>query len=164
MIPTFAAPSIDRFDLQTLEQASIDDSHTRITLSLLLEHHHITQRLFFALLDDQLQQGVAISVHPATGEVCDLSNDAGVVGYLASSPLPPNVPVDCEITLMKFGPNCVCSARIAGETFLYPAFALPYCPHLSAIVGVESDNVRDGIDHSQVRLTVGHAELPQRVA
>jgi hypothetical protein len=164
MTPNFAAPSIERFDLETLEQACIDDSHSQVTFSLLLEHRHITQRLFFALLDDRRQHGVAISVHPATGEVCDLSNDAGVIGYLSSSPLPPNVPVDCEVTLFKFGPNCVCSARIAGETFLYPAFTLPDCPRLSAIVGVESDNVRNGIGHSNVHLDVGHADLPQQVA
>ncbi len=164
MNPHFTAPSIDRFNLETIDQVCVDDSHSRISFSLLLEHRHISQRLFFAVLDDDRTHGAAISVHPATGEVCDLINDAGVIGYLSSSPLPPRVPVDCEITVFKFGRNCVCSARVAGETFLYPAFTLPASPRLSALVGIESDNIRDGIGLQNARLVLSHAELPQAVA
>lgn len=164
MIPHFSPPSIEQFDLETLEQGCIEDQHSRIVFSLSLEHQHISQRLFFALLDDSREHGVAISVHPATGEVCDLMNGGGVIGYLSSSPLAPKQAVDCEIALFKFGANCVCNARVDGETFLYPGFTMTDSKRLSGIVGVERDNTRGGIGHSNVDLGVSHADLPQAVA
>ncbi len=164
MIPHFSPPSIDHFDLETLDQGCVEDSHSRITFTLSLEHQHISQRLFFALLDDSREHGVAISVHPATGEVCDVMNGGGVIGYLSSSPLAPKQSVDCEIVLFKFGANCVCNARVDGETFLYPAFTMIDTHRLSGIVGVENDNARGGIVHSNVHLEVALADLPQAVA
>ena len=165
MIPHFAPPSIDGFELETLDQIVVDDQNSRVTLKLSLEHKHISQRLFFALMDDGRESGIAISVHPATGEVCDLVNGGGVIGYLASSPLAIHQPVECEIVLFKFGPNCVCNARVHGETFLYPAFtAVPGSLRLTALVGVEADNVRGGIDHSNVSLTSTGTDSPQAVA
>lgn len=164
MIPYFPPPSIDHFDLEPLDQGCLEETHSRIAFSLSLEHQHISQRLFFALLDDSREHGVAISVHPATGEVCDVMNGGGVIGYLSNSPLTPKQSVDCEIVLYKFGANCVCNARVDGETFLYPAFTMFNSHRLNGIVGVERDNARGGIVHSNVHLDVALAELPQAVA
>ena len=133
------APSISEFELHALEQVSLSDSEAQVSFTVELEHDHITRRIMFALLDENRQHGAAISIFPATGEVCDLINDGGVIGYLSMSPLMPNHPITCEILIYKFGKNWVCNVRVAGETFLYPAFMIDDPVRLTALVGHAED-------------------------
>ena len=138
-----AIPNLGQFHLNPLEQASIESSRSQVSFQVNVEHERMTQRILVGLLDDEQKRGAAIAIYPATGEVCDLANGGGVIGYLSSSPLMPNEMIPCEILLYKFGRNCVCSVRVQGETFLYPAFMLDDPTSLTAFVGSESENPSD---------------------
>lgn len=133
-----AVPSLDQFQLHAIDQICLSKGHSQLTFSIELEHDHITQRVLLALLDENRERGVCVAVYPATGEVCDLTNGGGVIGYLSLSPLLPGQSIRCELLVYKFGPNCVCTARICGETFLYPAFVMEGNPRLTALVGYDS--------------------------
>ncbi len=131
-------PSLDQFQLHAIDQACLTSGQSQISFSIELEHDHITQRVLVGLLDEDRERGACIAIYPATGEVCDLTNGGGVIGYLSLSPLMPGQSIHCELLIYKYGPNFVCSSRICGETFLYPAFALPGSPRLTALVGYDS--------------------------
>lgn len=154
-----SVPTLSQFKLHALEQACLSDSQSQVTFSVDLEHEHITQRVVIALLDESREKGAAVAIYPATGEVCDLNNGGGVIGYLSSSPLVPHQPVHCELLLYRFGRNCVCSMRAHGETFLYPAFMIEGSPRMTALVGHDSGN---GITWDHSNLTI--SETAQAVA
>ena len=77
-----------------------------------------------------------------------------MIGYLARSPLAPGVPVPCDLTLYRFGQNFVCSVRVQGEIFLYPAFSLSSSTKLTAFVGQEAGDAPSQIAWSHLRLDV----------
>ena len=144
-------PTIERFNLQALDQQMVGAEQAQISFRVEIEHEHVTQRILVALLDESRRQGMAIAIYPATGEVCDLTNGGGVIGFFSSSPLEPNQPIPCELTIYKFGQNCVCSSRILGETFLYPAFMMEGSHRITALVGFDSG---DGIVWHNPELTL----------
>ena len=131
-------PRLDQFHLHSVEQTCLSDEHTQISFSVELEHDQITQRVLVGLLDEDREHGACLAIYPATGEVCDLTNGGGVIGYLSLSPVMPGQSMHCELLLYKYGGNFVCSARICGETFLYPAFSMTDCSRLTALVGYDS--------------------------
>ena len=133
-------PNIEQFRLNPLDQAQIESSRTQVSFKVAVEHDRMTQRILVGLMDTEKNSGVAVAIYPATGEVCDLSNGGGVIGYLSNAPIMPQESVPVEVLLYKFGQNCVCSVRVNSETFLYPAFMLDDPTRLTAIVGNESDN------------------------
>lgn len=131
-------PHLEQFQLHAIDQTCLSMGQSQVTFSIELEHDHITQRVLVGLLDEERKRGACIAIYPATGEVCDLTNDGGVIGYLSLSPMMPGQSIHCELLIYKYGPNCVCTARIGGETFLYPAFVLNGSPRLTALVGYDS--------------------------
>jgi hypothetical protein len=150
-------PSLSEFHLHALDTAILTEEQAHITFRVELEHEHITQRVMLSLLDETRTQGAAISIYPATGEVCDLTNDGGVIGYLSDSPFSPRQPIACEISIFRFGKNWVCQANIAGETFLYPAFRMEGDVKLTAIVGGGVNGT--GIQWDEEKLTVSSSTV-----
>lgn len=131
-------PSIDQFQRHAIDQICLGEEQSQVSFSIELEHDHITQRLMFGLLDESRENGACVAIYPATGEVCDLTNGGSVIGYLSLSPMMPGQSIHCELLIYKYGRNCVCTVRICGETFLYPAFVIEGAPRLTALVGYDS--------------------------
>ena len=63
-------------------------------------------------------------------------------------------PVPDVANHIRFGKNFVCSVRILGEIFLYPAFSLEGNAKLVAFVGQESDSEGTQVGWSRLRLDV----------
>ena len=150
-------PTISEFHLQDIDHARLSDAEAQVSFSVELEHEHITQRIMLGLLDETGSCGAAISIYPATGEVCDLTNDGGVIGYLSNSPFAPRTAISCEIDLYRFGQNWVCNVRIDGETFLYPGFMMDGEVNLTAVVGGGTNGA--GIQWDENHLTVSGAAI-----
>ncbi|HRX56460.1 MAG TPA: hypothetical protein P5016_18225 [Verrucomicrobiales bacterium] len=131
----FAPPLLQDYDMVALEQTCTEQGESQISFTVEIEHQHITQRIMVGLLDESRERGVAITIHPATGEVGDLSNGSGVIGYVSLSPLIPGQRTKVDIVIYKYGRNCVCNVRVLGETFLYPAFVLPENSRLTGLIG-----------------------------
>ena len=150
-----AIPELSQFELEELGQTPIvDNAKAEVSFKVDIEPCRVTRRVVVGILDESRKCGIAVAIYPATGEVCDLSNSGGVIGYLARSPLSPGVPVPCDLTLYRFGQNFVCSVRIQGEIFLYPAFALTGSTKLTAFVGQESTPGAEKLEWSHLRLDV----------
>ena len=140
-----AIPELNQFSLEELGQTpAVDKPNAEVSFKVDIEPNRVTRRVVVGILDESRKRGIAVAIYPATGEVCDLCNGAGVIGYLANTPLAPGAPVACDLTLYRFGQNFVCSVRVQGEIFLYPAFSLggtaPFRPRTAAgmIIGASA--------------------------
>lgn len=150
-----AIPELNQFVLEELGQTPlVDKPNAEVSFKIDVEPVRVTRRIVVGILDESRKRGIAVAIYPATGEVCDLCNGGGVIGYLARTPLAPGVPVPCDLTLYRFGQNYVCSVRIHGEIFLYPAFSLGGATKLTAFVGQEANSGSDRMGWSQLRLDV----------
>ncbi len=152
---SIAIPELNQFALEELGQTpSVDKPNAEVSFKVDVEPARVTRRIVVGILDESRKNGIAVAIYPATGEVCDLCNGGGVIGYLARTPLEPGVPVPCDLTLYRFGQNFVCSVRVHGEIFLYPAFSLGGAAKLTAFVGQEANSGGDKVGWSQLRLDV----------
>ncbi len=132
---------LDRFAYKTLDTAAIG-GHSGSEASFVVDviPARMVQRVLIGFFDEKTRKGISVAFFPATGEVCDLTNDGGVIGYLSNAPMIPGDPVTCELKISRFGRNLVCSVRINGELFLYPSYvAANGRAVLTAVVGQESD-------------------------
>ncbi len=150
-----AIPELNQFSLEALGQTPVvDKPNAEVSFKVDVEPGRVTRRIVVGILDESRKRGIAVAIYPATGEVCDLCNGGGVIGYLAQAPLTPGVPVPCDLTLYRFGQNFVCSVRVQGEIFLYPAFSLGGAARLTAFVGQESNDATGKVGWSHLRLDV----------
>jgi hypothetical protein len=133
-------PSLNQFTLQAVDEVCFTGINEELKYSVEIIPQSITNRVLVGLMDPKHETGMAVAIYPATGEVCDLCNGGGVIGYLSCSPVMPRTPLKCELTMFRFGKNFVCSARIAGEVFLYPAFSCETTPPMAALIGKENFN------------------------
>ena len=149
-------PDLEQFQLEELGQTpAVEHHNAEISFKVDVEPSRVTKRLVVGILDESRKRGITIAIYPATGEVCDLTNGGGVIGYLSQTPLAPGVAVPCDLTLYRFRLNFVCSVRVQGEIFLYPAFSMDGNARLSAFVGQEKDgNPEESVNWSRLRLDV----------
>ena len=151
----FAIPELNQFALEELGQNPlVENPKAEVSFKVDVVPCRVTRRVVVGILDESRKRGIAVAIYPATGEVCDLSNGGGVIGYLAKAPLAPGVPVPCDLTLYRFGQNFVCSVRIQGEIFLYPAFSMASSTRLTAFVGQEEAPDAGKIGWAHLRLDV----------
>jgi len=148
-------PDLSQFALEELGQTPpVDNPTAEVSFKVDVEPSRVTRRIVVGILDESRKRGITVAIYPATGEVCDLTNGGGVIGYLSKVPLNPGVPVPCDLTLYRFGKNFVCSVRIHGEIFLYPAFSLDGSAKLTAFVGHEDESGGMPVNWSHLRLDV----------
>ena len=149
-------PDLAQFQLEELGKTQpVDHPNAEVSFKVDVEPNRVTRRIVVGILDESRKRGITVAIYPATGEVCDLSNGGGVVGYLSKVPLNPGVPVPCDLTLYRFGKNFVCSVRVHGEIFLYPAFSMDGTARLTAFVGQEQDDrSNEPLAWSRLRLDV----------
>lgn len=131
-------PELDRFRLEepslsALGQGGEDEIRFRVELHA----RRPTRRVVVALLDESRRQGMAVAIYPATGEVCDLSQGGGVIGYLSAGALDGGEALRCELLLESCGCNFIAAVRVQGEHFLYPAFVAAGDVALQPWVGEE---------------------------
>tara|TARA_R110002096_G_scaffold228601_2_gene418092 strand:- start:2820 stop:3308 length:489 start_codon:yes stop_codon:yes gene_type:complete len=154
-------PDLDHFQLEELGQTPhVDNPNAEVSFKVDIEPSRVTRRVVVGILDESKKRGITVAIYPATGEVCDVTNGGGVIGYLSKSPLSPGVPVPCDLTLYRFGKNFVCSVRVHGEIFLYPAFSMDGNAQLTAFVGQEIEGASKGETLSWSRLRLDVLEQP----
>jgi hypothetical protein len=148
-------PDLENFNLEELGQTpAVDNPNAEFSFKVDIEPSRVTRRVVVGILDESRERGISIAIYPATGEVCDVSNGGGVIGYLSQAPLNPGVPVGCDLTLYRFGKNFVCSVRVHGEIFLYPAFSMDGNARLTAFAGKEKSDSDESLTWSRLRLDV----------
>ncbi len=129
--PAFA----DKFAVSWVESARIESDSANISFEAEVWHHRSGQKLFIGLLDKNLRSGVGIGIDTASGEILDMINDQGIIGYLDDAALPEGGPVTVRVELDKFGTTHICSLEICGESILYPAVLLDQAYEIGGVLG-----------------------------
>ncbi len=130
---------------ETIEQPiCLDGSSMDLRLAIDVEPRCITQRVLVGLWDSASQKGIQVAVYPATGEVCDVSNGAGVLGYLSSAPVLHGDRISFEVNSSVKGENMIADITVNGETFWYPAFSVQASSEFRPRLGIE-DLGADGL-------------------
>ena len=143
-------PNSSQFAMKTLEVASLGyHPNAEVSFQVSVEPVSLLERFVVSLVDESGNNGIAVAIYPATGEVCDISRGGEVIDYLSLAPLVPGEPVPCELSIYRFGKNFVCSVRIQGEVFLYPAFSYDGNTSFTAMVGRE----KEGNDGAELRIS-----------
>lgn len=148
-------PDLEQFQLEELGQTpAVNNQNAEVSFKVDIEPSRVTRRVVVGILDESKKRGITAAIYPATGEVCDVTNGGGVIGYLSATPLNPGVPLSCDLRLYRFGMNFVCSVWVRGEIFLYPAFSMDCNTRLTAFVGQESDGGLAKLNWSGLQLNV----------
>ena len=104
-------PELNQFVLEELGQtAAVDKPNAEISFKVDIKPARVTRRVVVGILDESRKRGIAVAIYPATGEVCDLCNGGGVIGYLANTPLAPAASTSSRPRPARVMPVSSCSA------------------------------------------------------
>ena len=132
-----------RFNITRIYDTVIDVENGEAAFEIELRLRHTNQKLFFGLLDtDSLDNqsfspscGIAVSIDPLSGEVVDLINSQGIVGYLDTVPLEEREAIFLCIDVEKLRSIFIPKITIGEEKILHPALHLNNQQPISLVVG-----------------------------
>ena len=121
-----------RFNITRIYDTIIDVENGEAAFEIELRLRHSQQKLFFGLLDtDSLDShrftatsGIAISIDPVGGEVVDLINSQGIIGYLEETPLEERESIFLCIDVEKLRSIFIPKITVGEEKILHPALHL----------------------------------------
>ena len=79
--------------------------------------------------------GLAVSICMGEGELRDLVNGTGVIGYYDGAPYDRDAPVRVAVDIDVIGNVCIPKITLNGETIIHPALQLERTGPLTALVG-----------------------------
>lgn len=143
----------EKFAVNRVETARLESDSASIIFEVEVHHLRVGQKIFCGLLDRELKAGVGLSIDTESGEIVDLINDQGIIGFLNAAPLPEGVPILLRLSMDKFGSTHICNAEIAGEHILYPAVLLDKVGEIGAVLG-STLSEEHGISFENARLEI----------
>ena len=132
-----------RFNITRIYDTMIDVENGEAAFEIELRLRHVEQKIFFGLLDtDGLDRraisrscGIAVSIDPLSGEVVDLINSQGVIGYLEAVPLEEREPIFLCIDVEKLRSIFIPKITVGEEKILHPALHLLNQQPVGLVVG-----------------------------
>ena len=132
-----------RFNVTRIYDTIIDVENGEAVFEIELRMRHSQQKLFFGLLDtgsmDRREftnsSGIAISIDPVSGEIADLVNSQGIIGYLEDTPLEERESIFLCIDVEKLRNIFIPKITVGEEKILHPALHLSNQQPISLVVG-----------------------------
>ena len=132
-----------RFNITRIYDTIIDVENGEAAFEIELRLRHLQQKIFFGLLDtDNLDSqqisptsGIAVSIDPLSGEIVDLVNSQGIIGYLEIVPLEEREAIFLCIDVEKLRSIFIPKITIGEEKILHPALHLSNHQPVSLVVG-----------------------------
>lgn len=126
------------FNVSHLHEATIAMDNGEVVFEIELRMRHLDQRLFIGLLDaDDMAEhrGIGVSIDPDSGEIYDVVNDQGIIGYIEDAPLEVNSSMFLCLEFEKIKRIYIPKLTLGEEKILHPALHLPNVNTMSLIVG-----------------------------
>ena len=132
-----------RFNITRIYDTMIDVENGEAAFEIELRLRHTHQKLFFGLLDTQrldnrefsVSSGIAVSIDPMSGEIVDLVNSQGIIGYLDETPLEERESIFLCIDVEKLRSIFIPKITVGEERILHPALHLSNQQPISLVVG-----------------------------
>ena len=139
-------PSLEPFDLVSFGQLPVSPDHVRLGFQLDVIPPTGMTELVFGLIAptesqaaDPCHYGLAVRIDLMRGEVWDLSNGSGLIGWvdhpLGMAGYSEEDPLLLSWEVEHLGSALLPKLQIGGEEWLYPAVRCPEQPILEAIAG-----------------------------
>ena len=136
------------FNVSHLHDAPIQMEHGEAVFEIELRLRHLDQRLFVGLLDAREfegsgldgHRGVGVSIDPESGEVFDVVNGQGIIGYLEAAPLEVNLSTFLCLEFEKIKRIFIPKLTVGEEKILHPALHLPEFRSMSLVVGTTTED------------------------
>lgn len=129
------------FSVQQVACVDVPGERSDIHFEVTCEGVNHEQTLFLALIEAESPSisdscpGLVVSISLGDGEVKDLANDQGVIGYFDGAPFERGQPLPISVDLDVIGKVCIPKITIGGESLLHPAMQLQRRDRLGALVG-----------------------------
>ena len=132
-----------KFNVTRLHDATIPMDSGEVVFEIELRILQPGQHLFFGLLDTQQPEsrvmtehrGIGISIDTDSGEVVDVLNGQGVIGYLNELPMAPHISTFMCLEFEKIKRIYIPKLTVGEEKILHPALHLAEFPAMSLVVG-----------------------------
>lgn len=148
-------PLSDAYGIEILDAARLSEFNANLSFQVELRYDQMRQTLMCGLINSSYTKGIAIAMDPSSGAIVDVLNGAGVLGYITTTPIYPNQPIQFELKIQKFGKNHICSVVIEGESIMYPAFIAGPQDAFNAVVGSDVDSTSE-VSHRNGSLASTH--------
>lgn len=133
----------ETFNITRLHDTPIGMDHGEVVFEIELRIHHHGQRIFVGLLDSNNldaptisdHMGIGVSIDPDSGEVFDVINGQGIIGYLDEMPLETGTPIFLCLEFEKIKRIYIPKLTLGEEKILHPALHLPEIRSMSLVVG-----------------------------
>jgi len=136
---SFWCPDLKVRDFGHLE---ITEDTTHISFTVDCDYFQLDHQLFIGFLESascqHAAQGIGVLIDPENGEVLDMVNGEGVIGYLDEAPLESWKQPKISIEMEKIGPVFIPEIVIGTERILHPALHKSEVENLVAIAGSSS--------------------------
>ncbi len=132
-----------KFNVTRLHDATIPMDSGEVVFEIELRILQPGQHLFFGLLDTQQPEsrvmtehrGIGVSIDTDSGEVVDVLNGQGVIGYLNELPMAPHISTFMCLEFEKIKRIYIPKLTVGEEKILHPALHLAELPAMSLVVG-----------------------------
>lgn len=151
----------DNFNVARVIETDVSSHEGDIMFEIELRLRGVDQMLFAGFVQTNwfkgataaATPGIGMSIDPASGEVRDLLNGQGVVGYFDTSPL------DCEESIFfclaseKIGNVYLPRLTVGEEKIIYPAIYMEAESMMSFVVGSTSKGKKAIFENPHLQLT-----------
>ncbi|MFP6873141.1 MAG: hypothetical protein VCA55_06475 [Verrucomicrobiales bacterium] len=132
-----------KFNVTRLHDATMPMDSGEVVFEIELRILQPGQHLFFGLLDAQQPEsrvmaehrGIGVSIDTDSGEVVDVLNAQGVIGYLDDVPMELHVSTFLCLEFEKIKRIYIPKLTVGEEKILHPALHLAELPAMSLVVG-----------------------------
>ena len=157
-----------KFNFTRLHDACIEMESGEVVFEIEMRMMQPGEHLFLGLLDAtgapsrvmSEHEGIGISINSATGEVVDVLNDQGTIGYLDEVPSSSNLSTFICLEFEKIKRIYIPKLTVGEEKILHPALHLREIPVMSLVVG--SSALENGAIYENPHLMIkqrGHGAI-----
>jgi len=133
----------ENFTITRLHDTPIGMDHGEVVFEIELRMRNLGQRLFVGLLDSNHldtpaisdHMGIGVSIDPRSGEVRDVINGQGIIGYLDEMPMGTDTSIFLCLEFEKIKRIYIPKLTVGEEKILHPALHLPEIRSMSLVVG-----------------------------
>ncbi|MEM0896895.1 MAG: hypothetical protein AAGJ79_08400 [Verrucomicrobiota bacterium] len=151
----------EQFNVARVIETDVSSHEGDIMFEIELRLRGVNQNLFAGFVQShwfsgghaEAVPGIGMSIDPASGEVKDLLNEQGIVGYFDASPFECGETIFFCLSVEKIGNVFLPKLTVGEETLLYPALHLEAGSMMSFVVGTTSKGRDATFENPHLQLT-----------
>lgn len=125
----------DNYTIYRLPNDSVITNNNITQFAVDIKISKNSEKIFLGLFNDNQKSGVAVTVNQQNGEIEDVLNGHGIIGYLINSPLKTQKTHCFALSIEKYGKIYLPVININNESLLHPATYIKQNCQINAYAG-----------------------------